>query len=211
MYDQHLAGFFHGSEDRFRIEWDQRADVDDFHVPVMLFLQPLGDTEAEMRGIAICDHAQVAARPADTAFPKGTSKSSGTKPAASTELYCAFGCEKDGKTLRTYAGAQQSCRIIGKRRIDDAGSRNGGQRPFNRLRVVEPSADITARCQAECQVRGELSVASPVFVCTFDILLDGRPEVVGKFGSFHHDMYFRVEAGTCRWPCLQCSLRQWEH
>ena len=32
MYDQHLAGFFHGSEDRFRIEWDQRADVDDFHV-----------------------------------------------------------------------------------------------------------------------------------------------------------------------------------
>lgn len=70
MYDQHLAGFFHGSEDRFRIEWDQRADVDDFHVPVMLFLQPLGDTEAEMRGIAICDHAQVAARPADTGFPE---------------------------------------------------------------------------------------------------------------------------------------------
>ena len=77
MYDQHLAGFFHGSEDRFRIEWDQRADVDDFHVPVMLFLQPLGDTEAEMRGIAICDHAQVAARPA--------------------ELYCAFGSRKTVK------------------------------------------------------------------------------------------------------------------
>ena len=93
MYDQHLAGFFHGSEDRFRIEWDQRADVDDFHVPVMLFLQLLGDTEAEMRGIAICDHAQVAARRI-RAFPKGTSKSSGTKPAASTELYCAFGSRK---------------------------------------------------------------------------------------------------------------------
>lgn len=23
MYDQHLAGLFHGSEDRFCIEWDQ--------------------------------------------------------------------------------------------------------------------------------------------------------------------------------------------
>lgn len=31
------------------------------------------------------------------AFPKGTSKSSGTKPAASTELYCAFGSRKTGK------------------------------------------------------------------------------------------------------------------
>ena len=160
----------------------------------MLFLQPLGDTEAEMRGIAICDHAQVAARPADTGFPERNFEVFRHKTGCFDRVILRFRFEKDGKALRTYAGAQQSCRIIGKRRIDDAGSRNGGQRPFDRLRVVEPSADITARCQAECQVRGELSVASPVFVCTFDILLDGRPEIIGKFGSFHHDMYFRVEA-----------------
>ena len=160
----------------------------------MLFLQLFGDGQAEMCRVAIRDHAQVAARPADTGFPERNFEVFRHKTGCFDRVILRFRFEKDGKTLRTYAGAQQSCRIIGKRRIDDAGSRNGGQRPFNRLRVVEPSADITARCQAECQVRGELSVASPVFVCTFDILLDGRPEVVGKFGSFHHDMYFRVEA-----------------
>ena len=120
MYDQHLAGFFHGSEDRFRIEWDQRADVDDFHVPVMLFLQPLGDTEAEMRGIAICDHAQVAARPADTGFPERNFEVFRHKTGCFDRVILRFRFEKDGKALRTYAGAQQSCRIIGKRRIDDA-------------------------------------------------------------------------------------------
>ncbi len=54
---------------------------------------------------------------------------------------------------------------------------------------------------------GELSVASPVFMGTFHILLDCRPEIIGKLGAFYHDMYFMIETAR-RWPYRRYSLRQ---
>ena len=101
MYDQHFAGLFHGGEDGFRIERDQRADVDDFHVPVMLFLQLLGDTEAEMRGIAIRDHAQVTTRPADTGFPERNLEVFRHKTGCFDRVILCFRFEKDSKAFRT--------------------------------------------------------------------------------------------------------------
>lgn len=59
--------------------------------------------------------------------------------------------------------------------------------------MIQAAADVSARSQTKRDVGRELSVASPVFMGTFHILLDCRPEIIGKLGAFYHDMYFRIE------------------
>ena len=53
--------------------------------------------------------------------------------------------------------------------------------------MVQTSSDKTSRSQPDRYIGGKLSVGSPVFVSHFHQLFHGRPEIIGKFGTFDHD------------------------
>ena len=59
--------------------------------------------------------------------------------------------------------------------------------------MIQSTANVSTRSKAKCNIGSKLTVATPILVCTLNVLFDSRPEVIGKLSAFNNHMYFRIE------------------
>jgi len=147
-----------------------------------------------MSGVAIGDQREILPCPTDASLAERYLEIIGHHGCSLCGIVKRLGFHKQRKASGTQAGAQQAGSVIGKRRINDACSGKVGQGAFQILGVIQSPADVSAGSQSQGHIGGKLPIGTPVFMGTFHVLIDTRPHVIGKLGSFNHNTDFRVKA-----------------